>query len=65
MTRAASYTVWALLALALVAGQLAAMSRRAPVDTFGQFLGRLTARPSLRTLLVLGWMWTGWHFFAR
>jgi hypothetical protein len=28
-------------------------------------LERLATGPILRVLLVLGWMWAGWHLFAR
>ena len=28
-------------------------------------LERLATGPILRVLLVVGWMWVGWHLFAR
>jgi hypothetical protein len=28
-------------------------------------LERLATGPILRVVLVLGWMWVGWHLFAR
>ncbi len=31
----------------------------------GVVLERLATGPFLRVLLVLSWMWAGWHLFAR
>jgi hypothetical protein len=31
----------------------------------GALVGRITANTGGRILLLLGWMWLGWHFFAR
>ncbi len=25
----------------------------------------LTSTPARRVLMLIGWMWLGWHFFAR
>jgi len=62
--RVASYAVWAALALAGAGVQFVGATR-ARIDTAGRFLRRLTLRPMGRVLLALGWMWCGWHFFAR
>ena len=31
----------------------------------GSLIRRLTRRPALRVVVVLVWMWVGWHLFAR
>ncbi len=65
MTSAVSYAVWAVLGLATLA--LWARSR-APGSTParpGLVLERLATGPILRVLLVLAYMWAGWHLFAR
>ena len=65
MTAAFSYAVWAVLgAGALV---LWAWSRRpgAPLARPAQVVERLATGPWCRIGLVLGWMWVGWHLFAR
>ncbi len=37
-----------------------------PVEGDGRGLVRLlTATPVRRWLMLVGWMWLGWHFFAR
>ena len=65
MTSAISYAVWALLGLAVLG--LWVRSRapgRSPARP-ALVLERLATGPILRVVLVLGWMWAGWHLFAR
>ncbi len=60
-----SYAVWA--ALGASALGLWAWSR-APGGTVARpavVVERLATGPLLRILLVLAWMWAGWHLFAR
>ncbi len=65
MTRTAILAVWAFLALLLVGCEaLSLLSRRRFTGLQG-FLDRLT-RGNVRFVAVfVGWMWLGWHFFAR
>ncbi|HEU5418204.1 MAG TPA: DUF6186 family protein [Streptosporangiaceae bacterium] len=35
------------------------------IPTAGQWLGYLMRRPAGRLLVLLGWLWLGWHYFAR
>ena len=65
MSAALSYAVWAVLGLATLS--LWARSH-APGSTLarpGVVLERLATGPILRVVLVLTWMWMGWHLFAR
>lgn len=60
-----SLVVWAFMALLLVgAGVTTVMSngRLATIADFGRMLMR--SRLSGAIVLVI-WMWLGWHFFAR
>jgi hypothetical protein len=65
MSSALSYAVWAVLGLATVAlvvrSRLPGSSPARPAVV----LERLATGPFLRVALVLGWMWAGWHLFAR
>jgi hypothetical protein len=46
---------------------LVVLGARAPgrFAGIGPVVGRLTAHPVGRGALVVGWMWLGWHAFAR
>ncbi|MCK4176324.1 DUF6186 family protein [Aciditerrimonas ferrireducens] len=63
--------LWAALAAGLVGLVVAShlprpVDRPAPlVQPFGQLVRRAVERPWARGLLLLGWLWLGWHFFAR
>jgi hypothetical protein len=60
-----SYVIWAAIAvLALVLWWLSYL-RPAAVARPGDVVGRLATLPVLRLILVLGFMWLGWHLFAR
>lgn len=60
----ASYLAWALLGASFLVLAMAARLRHG-VARFGQLVTALAARPPLRAALILGWMWLGWHAFAR
>lgn len=64
MSRAATLWGYAVLALAVVACQVAGLllGRTA---TLGQALRRVTRFPAGRVLLLAGWLWAGWHTFVR
>jgi hypothetical protein len=67
VTSAFSYAIWALLGLAtlvLWAASRFRASEGSPARP-ALVLERLATGPILRVLLVLGWMWAGWHLFAR
>jgi hypothetical protein len=52
------------LAAAFVGCQVAAL-RSGRIPTVGQALARVTGRRAGRWLLLAGWLWVGWHLFAR
>ena len=64
-TRDATLAVWAGLGALVVAAELAALASRGRVPGLGALLDRIGSRRIGQGVLVLGWMWLGWHAFAR
>ena len=60
-----SYAVWALLAAAALGLWACSRSSREAPARPAVVVERLATGPWLRVALVLGWMWAGWHLFAR
>lgn len=65
MTRFTVLAVWITLATALCILQILAMVRWARISGLRNLGIRLTRSRIASAALLLGWMWTGWHFFAR
>jgi hypothetical protein len=70
MSRTVTLAGYAVLACTLGLHQLAASrARRAGLQrrplTFGELLVAITRRPITRWPLLAGWLWLGWHLFAR
>ena len=66
--RSATFAVWGLLAAAAIglwALSVLARAAQRPVGRPGVLLRRLMANAYARSAVLLGWMWLGWHFFAR
>jgi Family of unknown function (DUF6186) len=64
MTRTITNAGYAVLATALALYQVAGLLwRRTP--TLGEALAAVTGRPSVRWLLLAGWLWLGAHLFVR
>jgi hypothetical protein len=60
-----SLGIWALMALLLVGVGVATVMSNGRLATIGDF-GRVLTGGRLRGAVVLViWMWLGWHFFAR
>ncbi len=64
-TSAPSYAVWALLGVATIALWALSHAPGSSLARPAEVLARLATGPFLRVVLVLGWMWAGWHLFAR
>jgi hypothetical protein len=64
MSRAITLWGYALLAVAVVAYQVAGLvlGRTA---TLAQALRCVTRSPAGRFVLLAGWLWAGWHTFVR
>jgi len=63
--RHATLVVWAVLGAVLAACQIAAVLSRGRRPGLGTLLRRVTAGATGRIVVVLAWMWLGWHTFAR
>jgi hypothetical protein len=63
--RAVTFVVWAVLALALVACEVAAKLAPARWPSAGSVVRRLQGRVAGRVVVLLVWMWLGFHAFAR
>jgi uncharacterized membrane protein YsdA (DUF1294 family) len=63
--RLATVTVWAALALGLLVGQSAAARAKWRIPTAAMALRQLTSGALCRGVLLVFWMWLGWHSFAR
>jgi hypothetical protein len=63
--RGASLVVWAVLGATLIVGQIVAVTSGGGRLGLGTFVRHLTGRRFGRVLVILGWMFLGWHAFAR
>jgi hypothetical protein len=50
---------------ALVVLEILARRKIGRIPTLGEWLGFAMRRPSGRGLILAGWLWLGWHYFAR
>ncbi len=50
---------------ALVALEIIGRRRTTRVPSLGEWLGYLMRARAGRALILLGWLWLGWHYFAR
>ncbi len=60
-----SFLVWGVLGCAVVCWLVLSWASRGRVATLGEVVRRLSENRITQTALVLGWMWLGWHAFAR
>jgi hypothetical protein len=63
-SREATLVVWGVLGVAVVVFEVsAAYGDRIP--SLEAVVGRLASQRPVFAALILGWMWLGWHAFAR
>ena len=65
MSNAAVYLVWGLLGGAALGLWAWSRADRTTIARPSMVLVRAATGPLLRISLVVGWMWVGWHLFAR
>jgi len=65
MTRVVCLAVWAAIGASLVGCELFAVLTRGRTAGAGRVLKTMTNGRIQTLLLFVGWMWLGWHFFAR
>jgi uncharacterized protein DUF6186 len=64
-TRLITIVGFVIVIAAMFALEFAARRPDSRIPTVGQWLGYLM-RPRIgRVLILLGWWWLGWHYFAR
>ncbi len=63
--RLATIVVWIALAVAAAGLETLARIGRRRLAGLGEAFGRFAFLPAGRLALALGWMWLGWHVFAR
>jgi hypothetical protein len=61
----ASYVVWGLFGAAALLLWLLSYLRPSAVAHPADVVGKVATHPVGRVILVLGFMWLGWHLFAR
>jgi hypothetical protein len=57
--------IWSLLGLGVIACVALSVLRPRLVPTFNSAVRILVSSPWRRGFVVVGWMWLGWHLFAR
>jgi len=50
---------------ALVVLEVLARRKVGRIPTLSEWLGFVMRRPIGRALILAGWLWLGWHYFAR
>lgn len=70
MTREVVLGIWAAVGVGLLASELAARFLRPGsgppgLATAADVLDRLSGTTARLLAVFVGWMWLGWHFFAR
>ncbi len=64
-TRDAVLAVWVVIGVLVVAGAVVCALSRGRLPGYGALARTVTCGPVRRTVVVLAWMWLGWHAFAR
>ena len=60
-----SDALWAALAAAVAAALVISHLPQPPLDRLTALVRRLEANRFGYVAVIVGWMWLGWHFFAR
>jgi len=64
-TRVITIIGFACLIIALLVLDLVGRRPASRVPTLGEWLGYLMRARAGRAVILLGWLWIGWHYFAR
>jgi len=64
-SREVTLGVWIVIGIGFAACCLVSALRPGAVATPRTAIAALVAAPWRRAVVVLGWMWLGWHLFAR
>ena len=64
-TRAITIVGFVLVIAALVTLEILGRRKKANIPTVREWLGYVMRPKTGRALILLGWLWLGWHYFAR
>lgn len=64
-TRAITIVGFLLVIAALVTLEILGRRKKANIPTVSEWLGYVMRPKTGRALILLGWLWLGWHYFAR
>ena len=64
-SRAITVVGFAVVIAVLVGLELLGRRRTNQIPTVGEWLGYVMRPRTGRALILLGWLWLGWHYFAR
>lgn len=65
MIRTLCFVIWAFAAFLLLMDELLSISSRGAVPGIARVLEIASSKPYRVIVLFIGWMWLGWHLFAR
>ncbi len=65
VTRVITITGFAALILALFVLEFLSRRKDSRIPTLGEWLGYVMRPKTGRLLILLGWLWLGWHYFSR
>jgi hypothetical protein len=65
VTRVLTITGFAALILALFVLEFLGRRKDSRIPTLGEWLGYVMRPKVGRLLILLGWLWLGWHYFSR
>jgi Family of unknown function (DUF6186) len=65
VTRVITIVGFAAVIGALFALEFLARRKGSRIPTLGQWLGYVMRPRAGRLLILLGWLWLGWHYFSR
>jgi hypothetical protein len=65
VTRVLTIAGFAAVILALLALEFLGRRTHSRIPTLGQWLGYVMRPRAGRLLILLGWLWIGWHYFSR
>jgi hypothetical protein len=65
VTRILTIIGFAALILALFVLEFLGRRKGSRIPTLGEWLGYVMRSKTGRALILLGWLWLGWHYFSR
>lgn len=64
-TRVITIAGFVVVIAGLVTLEILGRRKKANIPTMSEWLGYVMRPKTGRALILLGWLWLGWHYFAR